>query len=87
MHNVKPVDTPIERNYVLSKDLGPKIDEEKESMAKVPYASAIGSLMYVMMCTRPDLYFAIGMVNRYQSNFRRVHLVTVKIILRYLRDT
>ena len=36
-------------------------------MARVPYASAIGSLMYAMLYTRPDICFAVGMVSRYQS--------------------
>ena len=37
-------------------------------MIKVPYLSAVGSVMYVMMCTRPDICHAIGMASRYQSN-------------------
>ena len=37
-------------------------------MAKVPYASAIGSLMYVMVCTRPDIAQAVGAVSRYMNN-------------------
>ena len=43
-----------------------KTSEEKVYMEKVPYASAVGSLMYVMFCTRPDICYAVGIVNRYQ---------------------
>ncbi|TYK03728.1 gag/pol protein [Cucumis melo var. makuwa] len=37
-------------------------------MRKIPYASAVGSFMYTMLCTRPDICFSVGMVSRYQSN-------------------
>ena len=56
-------------------------------MARVPYASAVGSLMYAMLCTQPDICFTVGMVSRYQSNPRLVHWQAVKRIFRYLRGT
>ena len=63
----------------------PKTLEEKEKMSKVPYASAIGSLMYAMMCTRPDICYVVGLVSRYQSNPGHKHWMAVKRILRYLK--
>uniref|UniRef100_A0A2N9F7V6 Integrase catalytic domain-containing protein n=1 Tax=Fagus sylvatica TaxID=28930 RepID=A0A2N9F7V6_FAGSY len=87
MHNSKPIDTPMEKGCTLSLDQCPKNDEEKNQMSKVPYASAIGSLMYAMLCTRPDICFAVGMVSRYQSNPGPAHWRAVKRILRYLRGT
>jgi hypothetical protein len=54
-------------------------------MSRIPYASAIGSLMYVMLCTRPDIYFAMGRVSKYQSNPREEHWYTIKYILKYLK--
>ena len=56
-------------------------------MSRVPYASAIGSLMYAMLCTRPDICFAVGLVSRYQSNPGLAHWEAVKRIFRYLRGT
>ena len=56
-------------------------------MAGVPYASAVGSLMYAMLCTRPDIYFVVGMVSRYQSNPGPEHWIAIKHILKYLRRT
>jgi hypothetical protein len=47
-------------------------------MSKVPYASAIGSLMYAMVCTRPDIAHAVGVVSRYMSNPGKQHWETVK---------
>jgi len=55
MHYSKLVDTPVEKGLTLSIDQCPKIDKEKERMSNVPYASAIQSLMYAMLCTRPNI--------------------------------
>lgn len=43
--------------------------------------------MYAMLCTRPDICFALGMVSRYQSNTGREHLTAVKHLLKYLKRT
>nr|GEX34465.1 integrase, catalytic region, zinc finger, CCHC-type, peptidase aspartic, catalytic [Tanacetum cinerariifolium] len=47
--------------FMIGKDLCPKTNEELDKMRRVPYASAIGSIMYAMMCTRPDVSFALSM--------------------------
>ena len=55
-------------------------------MKGIPYASAVGSLMYdAMLCTRPDICFAIGMVSIYQLNPGPEHWTIVKHIRKYLR--
>uniref|UniRef100_A0A2N9FGB3 Retrovirus-related Pol polyprotein from transposon TNT 1-94 n=1 Tax=Fagus sylvatica TaxID=28930 RepID=A0A2N9FGB3_FAGSY len=46
----------------------PKNDLEREQMKNIPYASAVGSLMYAQVCTRPNIAFAVGMLGRYQSD-------------------
>ena len=68
MHDCKPMDTPIERNLSLSLDMCPKSAEEKEQMFKSPYSSAIGSLMYAMICTHPDICYVVGLASKFQSN-------------------
>ncbi|RVW66263.1 Retrovirus-related Pol polyprotein from transposon TNT 1-94 [Vitis vinifera] len=73
---------PFRHGIVLSKDQSPKTPEEIESMKAVPYASAVGSLMYAMLCTRPDICFAVGMVSRFQSNPGREHWTAVKHIIK-----
>ncbi|KAH9649806.1 hypothetical protein KPL70_026120 [Citrus sinensis] len=60
---------------------------ERKEMSRVPYASAVGSLMFVMICTRPDIAQAVGAVNRYMANPGGEHWITVKRILRYIRGT
>lgn len=56
-------------------------------MANIPYASAIGSLMYAMVCTRPDIAHAVGVVSRFMSDPGREHWEAVKWLLRYLKGT
>jgi len=56
-------------------------------MSNVPYASAVGSLMYTMLCTRPDICFVVGLMSRYQSNPGQAHWQAVKRVERYLRGT
>ncbi|KAL5757477.1 hypothetical protein ACOSP7_020088 [Xanthoceras sorbifolium] len=87
MQDAKPVSTPLGVHFRLSKEQSPKTEEERTHMAKVPYASAIGSLMYAMVCTRPDIAQAVGAVSRYMNNPGKIHWEAVKWILRYLRGT
>ena len=56
-------------------------------MALVPYASAVGSLMYAMVCTRPDIAHAVGVVNRYMVNSGKEHWESVasEISERYIQ--
>ncbi|GKB93985.1 retrotransposon protein, putative, ty1-copia subclass [Tanacetum coccineum] len=77
----------IDRHKDLVMDLCPKTNEELDRMSRVPYASAIGSIMYAMTCTRPDVSFALSMVSRHQQNPGEGHWTAVKNILKYLRNT
>ncbi len=54
-------------------------------MKNVPYASVVGSLMYAMMCSRPNICYAISMVSEYQSNPGQAYWKVVLRILRYLK--
>ena len=56
-------------------------------MSQIPYASAIGSIMYAMICTRPDVSYALSMTSRYQANLGEDHWIAVKNILKYLIRT
>ena len=63
MYDSKPVCTPI----------APHFKEDVEYMSKVSYSSAVGSLMYVMVCSRPDLAYDMSLVSRYMSNPDKEH--------------
>ena len=80
MKSAKPVSTPLASHLKLSKQMCPTTKEEKEGMTKVPYSSAVGSLIYAMMCTRPDICYVVSLVSMYQYNPGRDHWKAVKII-------
>ncbi|GKB55830.1 retrovirus-related pol polyprotein from transposon TNT 1-94 [Tanacetum coccineum] len=63
-----------------------KTEDSRQRMAKVPYASAF-SVMYVMVCTRPVIAHAVGVVSIFMSNPGREHWEVVKWLLRYLKGT
>jgi hypothetical protein len=56
-------------------------------MSKVPYASAIGSIMYAMICTRPNISYALSVASKYQAGPCESHWTLIKNILKYLRRT
>jgi len=85
MDDAKPVSTPLASHFRLSREQSPKTEDEMACMDKVPYASAIGSLMYAMICTRPDIAHAVGVVSRFMSNPGKEHWEAVKWIFRYLK--
>ncbi|GMI64952.1 cysteine-rich RLK (RECEPTOR-like protein kinase) 8 [Hibiscus trionum] len=60
---------------------------EREQMKNIPYASAVGSLMYAQVCTRPGIAFVVGMLGRYQSNPGMDHWKAAKKVFRYLKGT
>ena len=63
MQDSKLMDTHVDKSLSLSHDMCPKTPEEKEKMSRVPYASVVGSLMYAIMCTRPDICYAVRLVS------------------------
>ena len=87
MEKANPVATPFASHFKLSSKQSPASEKEKVEMAIVPYASAVGSLMYAMVCTRPDITHAVGVVSRYLSNPGKEHWNVVKWILKYLKGT
>ncbi|XP_040862747.1 secreted RxLR effector protein 161-like [Glycine max] len=56
-------------------------------MQKIPYASAIGRLMYAQVCTRPDIAYIVGVLGRYLSNSGMDHWKAAKRVMRYLKRT
>jgi len=83
----KTRNTPLGSHLNFSKKRSLQTDKEKCYMSRVPYASAVESLMYAMVCTRPDIAHAVGVVSRFLSNPTKEHWEGVKWILRYLKDT
>ncbi|GJU58411.1 gag-pol polyprotein [Tanacetum coccineum] len=87
MEDCKPISTPFPTNVKLSSKMSPSSEKERMKMSRVPYASAVGSLMFAMICTRPDITHAMGVVSRYMAEPGREHWEAVKRILRYIKGT
>ncbi|KAL2250907.1 UNVERIFIED_CONTAM: Retrovirus-related Pol polyprotein from transposon TNT 1-94 [Sesamum indicum] len=87
MENSKPTSVPLAAHFQLSKDQCPKTSSEKDKMCKIPYSNVIGSIMFLMVCTRPDIAYAISCLSRYMSNPGPPHWEALKWLLRYLRGT
>jgi hypothetical protein len=64
-----------------------KEQTQAEDMARVPYASAVGAVLYAVMCTRPDICFAISQLSRFSSKPRREHWEALKDLIKYLKGT
>ena len=71
----------------LSKKMCPKTLEERKWMSEISYILAVRSIMYAMLCTRPDIAYALGIASRFQADPEKNHLKAVKNILKYLKKT
>ncbi|GJY71218.1 retrotransposon protein, putative, ty1-copia subclass [Tanacetum coccineum] len=87
MDNSKRGTIPMQERLDLNKSQGAQTPKEVNRMKNVPYASAVGSIMYAVRCTRPDVAFAQNLTSRFQQNPGELHWTAVKNILKYLRNT
>ena len=95
MDNCNPSGTPADTSVNLTKPK--KIENEgspnvievevEDNNLKIPYRQAVGSLMYLMLCTRPDLSQSVIKVSQFSTNFNNTHWTAVKCILRYVKGT
>jgi hypothetical protein len=78
-------------NEKLSKEMCPKTEEEKTAVEKLTYQSLVGSLMYLVVSTRPDIAYAVSMLSQFNTNFGEEHFNTGvlrnEFLLRYLKNT
>ena len=65
----------------------PNTFEEIQLISKIPYALTIRSLMYAMLCNRPDIALSVSVMSKYQSNSGEEHWISIKYIFRYLKRT
>jgi hypothetical protein len=77
----------ISHGFTLRKNQCPSTPAEQERTRVIPYNLAIGSIMYTMFCTRPDVSYALSVMSRYQSNYGEAHWTIINNILKYLRRT
>lgn len=79
MQNCKPVSTPMMINCKLQKNESEHLDDYMYN-----YRELLGSLMYLSVCTRPDIAFACSQLSQFSNNFDKTHWQALKRILRYL---
>ena len=84
--DTESVSTASTPHFKLKAIMSPTTVEEREYMTCVPYA-AVGSLMYAMVRTRPDLSQVVSMISRYMHDPGRGHWEAVKWVLRYIKGT
>ncbi|KAK2414734.1 secreted RxLR effector protein [Trifolium repens] len=87
MSDSKVVNTPLGHHSKLSIKQCPQSEDERKKMESTPYASGVGSIMYGMVCSRPDLSYAISVVSRFMANPGQVHWQALKWVLRYLNGS
>ena len=85
--DTKFVSTPLPPHFKLKATMSPTTIEEREYMTRMPYARAVGSLMYAMVCTRPDLSQVVFMISRCIHDPGKGYWKAVKWVLRYIKDT
>jgi transposase InsO family protein len=78
--NSHPVSTPMNPGIRL-------VDTEEAQEDETTYRSLIGSLMYLMLCTRPDIAFAVGVLSKFSSNPKKSHMLAARHLLRYINKT
>ena len=87
MEECKEISVPLSTTGKLTKEQSPKSEEARERMNGTPYREAIGSLMYLMVSTRPDLASAVGILSRFLNDPGEEHWMGVKRVFRYLKGT
>ena len=85
MENSKSERISLGTHFKLSVNQSSQTEEEKAYISHIPYSGAVGSIMYVMICIRPDIVQAVSVVSKYMANLGNEHWQVVKCILRYLR--
>ncbi|CAM8940081.1 unnamed protein product [Rhodiola kirilowii] len=88
MDKSNPLSTPmVVRSLDVDKDPFHPCEESEEILGQVPYFSAIGALMYLANCTRPDIAFAVNLLARFSSAPTKRHWNGIKHVFRYLQGT
>ncbi|KAG7591060.1 Zinc finger CCHC-type superfamily [Arabidopsis thaliana x Arabidopsis arenosa] len=87
MAEAKPTMTPLGAHFKFQAATEQKLIRDEDFMKSVPYSSAVGSIMYAMIGTRPDLAYPVGIISRFMSQPIKDHWLGVKWVLRYIKGT
>ncbi|WVZ12067.1 hypothetical protein V8G54_016597 [Vigna mungo] len=87
MTESKMASTPVGQHLKLTKEQCPKTEEERKKMESVPFSNGIGSIMYGMVCTRPDVAHGVSVLSQFMVNPGPTHWEALKWMLRYIRGS
>lgn len=87
MENCKPVKTPLGAHMRLKSATDKEWEHEADQMKSIPYANAVGSIMYSMIGSRPYLAYPVGMISRFMGKPLMSHWQAVKWVLRYIQGS
>lgn len=87
LNNEKIVEIPIQPNHRLTVDLNDEKELLKEPVDITNYRQAIGKLMYLMVCTRPDISYAVSLLSRFMAEPKEKHWRFIKQLLKYIKST
>lgn len=87
LSEAKPISLPLQKGFKPLHSHSPSLPNEIEDMKRIPYRSAIGSLLYVALGTRPDIAYAVCALARFSHNPGRIHWSMVKNVIKYLMHT
>lgn len=73
LNEFKLVNLPLSACVKLSTDHSPKADDEFNRMANISYANVVSFVMYVMVCSKPDIAFIVSVLSRFMSNLGELH--------------
>lgn len=87
LEQAEPSTLPMEPGVELYPDLSQKTPEEIEKLSKIPYQNAIGAVMYLLQCTRPDIAFPVSLLSRFCTTYSNAHWKCLKKVICYLKGT
>lgn len=85
MSNAKVVNIPLVAQFKLLAALCPTNATPNGLMSSIPYESSLSNIMYLIICTRPNITYAIRKMNRCMSNLGQEHWEVVKCIMKYIK--
>ena len=87
LQDTKNTDIPLQPNQKLTKELLNEDDQLRSLIDSEKYRKAIGSLIYLMVSTRPDISYTVSILSRFMQEPRELHWRCVKRLLRYIKTT
>ena len=78
---------PMDPTLKLSLSHCPTTQEERDKADEFPYREVVGSVMYLMCSTRPDIAYAVGQLSKFMNNWGAAHIKAAKDLLLYIKST